>query len=107
MTRCGPVVLALPATSTYQVINHNHRLQTRIRLRVQGQREVGIGFDLDNLAFAAAERAEPIIVLHCANTSRACCGRMRAQTPWLPTQLVATGLTVHVEASWWLIWYNS
>jgi hypothetical protein len=39
-----------------------------MRLRVQGQREVGIGFDLDNLAVATAEGAEPIIVLYRANT---------------------------------------
>jgi hypothetical protein len=53
MTRCGPIMLVLTATSTFQVISRDHRFHTRTQIRVQGQREVGIGFDImiiDSLA---------------------------------------------------------
>jgi hypothetical protein len=67
---CGPVgwYSQQHRHSLQLVINSTQHLQTRMRLLVQGQREVGIGFDLDNLAVATAERAEPIIVLYRANT---------------------------------------
>jgi hypothetical protein len=111
MTRCGPIMLVLPATSTFQVIIRDHRFRTRMQIRVQGQREVGIGFDImiiDSLAITTtAAWAEPIIVLYRANTRYAhVAGEHRRHARCRPI-LVATSPAAHVEVSVGLIWYNS